>query len=272
MNYDQIGISDYARASELRKLGVPLDDFALARMNRSRSGLSIYPGLDMPGEIFDMFLRTCLILDVIISNDSDRRLAPVYVGIQLPWATVRVTLLADPRKMFSATSKPRSKRTAREVHANALVRNNYAFSASTLRKFPRDAVLNHRIAKGRYIHPGEQIEGFALAFSEGTIPPEFSAGQRVPVRFTVFDHNGFSQTCMLHPVVQPLELPTKRIKIPHTRICGIAGRTIDDYRCKPSQDSTPQSKHVDHSPTEDVVKPAEEDAQAREVAKEPVLV
>jgi hypothetical protein len=274
MNYGQIGISAHARASELRKLGIPLDGYALARMNPSRSGLSIYPGLDTPGEAFDLFLRTCLILDVIISNDSDRRLAPVYVGIQLPWATVRVTLLADPRKTFSPTSKPRSKRTALEVRANALVQNNYAFSASTQRKFPRDAVLNHRVAKGHYIYPGGQIEGLMLAISEGTVPPEFSAGQRVPVRFTVFDHNGFSRTCVLHPVVQPLELPTKRIKIPQTRICGIAGRTIDYYRCKSSEDSTPQSKnkYVEHSSAEDVAKPAAEQANAREVAKEPVLV
>ena len=192
--------ANVARASELRKLGIPIDAYELERMKPAPSGLFIAADLELPGFVSNCCSQgTGYVFGVTIWNDSECRLAPVHIVFRAPkLATTGIQLLADPRK----SPTPPIRKTPEGRYKCNLERNTYAFPGSSQELYPRDSILNHRIGPSAYLYPGDELQGFLLAVSDSLIPPDYTEGQRVATSLTLFDQCGFSRRCTVHLVVR----------------------------------------------------------------------
>jgi hypothetical protein len=85
------------------------------------------------------------------------------------------------------------------------------------RQFPIDVVLNHRLAPGRALRPGQTIEGLLLG--EGTASTSLDFGEREPVPMQLVINTERGETCELW-----VELRVNRFKIKQPRNSSIKRR------------------------------------------------
>jgi hypothetical protein len=196
---------DFALARRLRDRGIPVDEYEVERMQAACAGLQILEDRSLPSTVFDLSSggAGCL-LSVVISNESRRPLAPAHIGFEgLDWGTM--SLLPDPHKEYPA-SRGNKHRRVRD-NSGCLVdyssaRNFYVFPIQPVMTYPRDEVLNHRIARSCFLYPGESLEGWLLAVGEEPIPPEYGNRDRLKMRLTLFDQRGHVHRATFHPMVQ----------------------------------------------------------------------
>ena len=197
---------DFARARRLRDRGIPLDEYELKRMEAVCLGLMILEDTSLPSTVFDLSSGGAgYILSVVISNESRRPLAPVHIGFESPDWEAGMRLLPDPYKEYPAR-RGNAHRRVRD-NSGCLVdysnaRNFYVFRIRPLMIYPRDEVLNHRIARSCFLYPGDSLEGWLLAVGEKPIPPEYGNRDRLEMRLTLFDQRGHFYRATFRPMVQ----------------------------------------------------------------------
>ena len=164
----------YKRATELRDLGVRLDEEILEQEGARLRPICIQPifpacglyevgGRDVPegGTGFEARVRLSV-------NGSARILKFEAVRILLPWTQIR--LLPKPRKTDGG-----------------------CYRSFDVQRYPIDPndVLNDRLRSGERIFPGEELEGLILGFGVDSIPTEYRSGQRVPATLWVVAAPGY---------------------------------------------------------------------------------
>lgn len=197
---------DFALIRRLRDRGIPVDEYQFARMQAACAGLEILEDAGLPSTVFALSSggAGCR-LSVVISNESKRPLAPAHIGFEGPdWAT-GMSLLPDPHKGYPA-QRGNAHRRVRDnggcVVDYSSARNFYVFPTHTPMVDPRNEVLNHRLGRGRFLYPGEFLEGCLLAVGQTPIPPEYRDRDRLTMRLTLFDHRGHFHRATFHPMVQ----------------------------------------------------------------------
>jgi hypothetical protein len=197
---------DFALASRLRDRGIPPDDYEFERMRAACAGLQILEDAGPPSTVFDLSSGGAgYRLSVVISNQSTRPLAPAHIVFEGPDWEIGMSLLPDPHKEYPAR-RGHAHRRVRD-HSGCIVdyssaRNFYVFPTHTPMVYPRDEVLNPRIARSCFLYPGESLEGWLLAVGEKPIPPEYRDRDRVEMRLTLFDQRGHFHRAIFHPMVQ----------------------------------------------------------------------
>ena len=197
---------DFAMARRLRDRGIPVDEHEFARMEAASAGLQILEDRSLPSTVFDLSSGGAgCILNVVISNESRRPLAPAHIRFECEdWETM--SLLPDPHKQYPAAQRGKAHRRVRDNSGHFVdyssARNFYVFPTRTVMTYPRHEVLNHQIARGCFLYPGEPLEGWLLAVAETPIPPQYGNHDRLKMRLTLFDQRGHVHRATFHPVVQ----------------------------------------------------------------------
>jgi hypothetical protein len=203
----RVSCEDLALMHGFRDRGIPVDEYEFERIEAACAGLKIFEDGGPPA-VFDLLPgRAGCELYVVISNESRRPLVPVHIGFEGPDWVSGMSLLPDPRKLYPA----RRGNTHRRVRDDSgyfadysTARNAYVFPIHFRPPmiYPREEVLNQRIARSCVLYPGEHLEGWVLAMGQKPMPSEYRDGDRLKMRLTLFDQRDCFYRATFHPIVR----------------------------------------------------------------------
>jgi hypothetical protein len=115
-------------------------------------------------------LTTAIMLNAVLVNDSSKAVLVIArFELKLLWKDTEFDWLFDPAEISPA-----------KVH----------YEYSSVLKYPRDKVLNHRRYELGKLAPGDSLKGLLMGKGTATIPAEFRQGQTVTMKLVVHDTRG----------------------------------------------------------------------------------